>query len=78
MFNLAYYCSLNVKCPPWVYMFENLIPVVILFGKVVKPLRDEALLEEVSYCVVWEVLLYMCCFYWLMHKEAALACDRAE
>ena len=27
---------------------------------------------------LWEVLLYMCCFYWLMNKEAALACDRAE
>ena len=28
--------------------------------------------------MVWEVLLYMCWFYWLMNKEAALACDRAE
>ena len=28
--------------------------------------------------LVWEVLLYMCCFYWLMNKEASLACDRVE
>ena len=25
------------------------------------------------YCLLWEVLLYMCCFCWLMNKEAALA-----
>lgn len=24
------------------------------------------------------VLLYMCCFFWLMNIEAALVCDRAE
>ena len=28
--------------------------------------------------LMWEVLLSMCCFYWLMSKEAALACDRTE
>ena len=27
---------------------------------------------------MWEVLLYMCCFYWLMNKEASWAYDRAE
>ena len=28
--------------------------------------------------VVWEVFLFMCCFYWLMNKEDSLACDKAE
>ena len=28
--------------------------------------------------VVCEVLLYICCFYWLMNKESALACDSVE
>ena len=25
----------------------------------------------VCMCVMWDSLLYMCCFYWLMNKEAA-------
>ena len=28
--------------------------------------------------IMWEVFLYMCCFYWLVNKESALTCDRAE
>lgn len=28
--------------------------------------------------VVWEILLHMCSFYWLLNKESALACDRVE
>ena len=31
-----------------------------------------------GYFMVWEILLYMCCFYQLMNKESALACDRVE
>lgn len=28
--------------------------------------------------VMWKVLLYICCFCWLMNKEATLAYVRAE
>ena len=32
---------------------------------------------KTHYPLVWEALLYMCCFYRLMNKETVLACDRA-
>lgn len=28
--------------------------------------------------MVWEVLMYLCCFYWIMNKESVLPGDRIE
>ena len=42
------------------------------------PISISRLVKIVTVTLMWEVLLYMCCFYWLTNKESTLACDRAS